>query len=93
MQQLINAGKFTLQYQPDTDSLTHGKLLKVQYGGLKGLAKLLQTEDMDAGQLLSDINHLVRQVRQHWGNYDAVPYEQILQDISTHQNRKRRSRK
>lgn len=81
-----------MQYQPDTDSMTHGKLLRIQYGGLKGLAKLLRPGCADQEFLLNDIVKLVVDVKHHWGDYQSVPYEKILQDISLHQNRHRRNR-
>jgi hypothetical protein len=90
MTHLINAARFTLQFQPDTDSLTHGKLLKIQHGGLKGLEKLLQHHGERA--TTQNISILVSSVEHYWKGFENIPYEKILKEISSHRNRQRRSR-
>jgi hypothetical protein len=37
-------GRFALSYTPGTDSFTHGKLMKVQHGGLIGLNRALRPQ-------------------------------------------------
>lgn len=87
MHYLIQSAQFVLKYQPDSDSLTHGKLLKIQYGGLKGLQRLINGDDAST---IGNISLLVSQTKDQSQGFENVAYEEILQDISLHQNRHRR---
>lgn len=88
MRELIQAAQFVMRYQPDTDSLTHGKLLKIQYGGLKGLQRLVQG-DVDRHQV-ENISALVQQAKCQYSGFENIHYAALLQDILQHQNRLRR---
>jgi hypothetical protein len=86
LDQLINAAQFALHYVDGTDSLTHGKLMKVQHGGLKGLQVLIEESD----QAVSDIHGLLNAAVVRYGDIDTIPVESLLPFIKAHQNKRRK---
>jgi len=87
LDKLINVSQFVLQYVEGTDTFTHGKLLKVQHGGLLGLVQLLENADVDK---VSDINGLVDRLLETYQTLDDVPYQQILTNIEAYSIKRRR---
>ena len=85
LEHLISAGQFALHYIDGTDSLTHGKLMKVQHGGLLGLAVLYNDKEQ-----VSDIHELLEKLVARYGSVGDIPIEPLLPYIKTHENRKRR---
>lgn len=83
---LINAAQFALHYVDGTASLTHGKLLKVQHGGLKGLQALIEESE----QAIEDIHGLLNKAIARYGEIEAVPAESLLSYIKSHQNKRRK---
>ena len=82
---LVGGAQFTLHYVDGTDSLTHGKLMKVQHGGLLGLAVLHNDKEQ-----VSDIHELLEKLVARYGSVGDIPIEPLLPYIKTHENRKRR---
>ena len=82
LETLIHAGRFALGYTLDTDSLTHGKLMKIQHGGLLGLNKVLNPDrdPMD----IEDISLLIEQASQA-----ELPLQDIIAEARQWQNRRR----
>lgn len=60
--------------------------IKVQYGGLLGLQRLLG----DARQDVADISSLVAQLCERYGAAENVPCEQVQIDIKSHKVRRKR---
>jgi len=83
---LINAAQFALHYVDGTESLTHGKLLKVQHGGLKGLQALVN----DSEQTIEDIHGLLNKAIARYGEIEAIPAESLLPYIKAHENKRRK---
>jgi len=88
LDKLINVSQFVLQYVEGTDSFTHGKLLKVQHGGLLGLAKEISGSEM---QHVSDINALVNAAKQRYKTLQEFPYPLLLNDIQNWKLKRRRN--
>jgi len=87
LNEMVVAAKFVLQFIEDTDSLTHGKFMKVQHGGLLGLAKLMNGE---ATTTVDDIHALVNNARQRYTSLQDIPYHRLLDDIANWQLKRRR---
>lgn len=85
---LINAAQFALHYVDGTDSLTHGKLMKVQHGGLKGLQVLIN----DSGQAVEDIYGLLNDAITRYVAVEMIPVEALLPYIKAHQNKRRKNK-
>ena len=67
--------------------------IRVQVGGIIGLAKLVKTEgEAQAQPLLEDINGIIKQVVNQFGSLDDLPYSEIIQSVVQFQGRRRRQR-
>lgn len=83
---LINTAQFALHYVDGTDSLTHGKLMKVQHGGLQGLQALMHDDEEPVG----DIHALLNDAISRYGETEVIPTELLLPYIKAHQNKRRK---
>jgi len=86
---MITAAQFTLQFVKNTDSMTHGKLLKIQHGGLLGLARLVKGEGVTA---VDDIHALVTSAEQQYSSIQKIPHKDLLNDIAGWQLKRRHSK-
>ncbi len=79
---LIVAGRFALGYTPATDSFTHGKLMKVQHGGLLGMQRFLRPDS--TADKVENIHQLVAQALQV-----ELPLQDIVAEMRAWKNRRR----
>lgn len=86
LEHMINAAQFALHYVEGTDSLTHGKLMRVQHGGLQGLQVLVEETE----QPISDIHALLNKAIAHYGAIEDIPAESLLPYIKAHENKRRK---
>jgi hypothetical protein len=75
--------------EDDLLSMPHSVLVKVQYGGLLGLQRLLRAEPQ-VGERVDDIHALVAEASLRFG--DAVPCGSLVDDITAFKPRARRGR-
>ena len=87
--EMLGAAKFVLQFIEDTDSLTHGKFMKVQHGGLLGLARLMSD---NKSTIVDDIHALVNSATQRYSSLQNIPYQELLDDISNWELKRRRNK-
>ena len=67
--------------------------IRVQVGGITGLAKLVNTEsEAQAKPRLENINGIITQVVSQFGSFDELPYSEIIQSVVQFQGRRRRQR-
>ena len=85
---------FVLKLHEINGPLPHNMELRVQVGGLTGLAKLLEKDkDVQANQLVTDdIHRLLNTVIDESGSLDFLPYSKIIQSVVQFQGRQRRQR-
>lgn len=75
-------------------SLGHAKEIKIQSGGITGLQQLLVNSDH--GTISNDpvdIKILVDELIKYFGNFEAIPYSEVIQSIASFVGRKRRRKK
>lgn len=89
---------FVLKLHDVNGPLPHNMEIRVQVGGIKGLALLLANEadrlampQLD-GELVDDINGVLNKVIEKYGTLDDVPYSEIIKSVVQFQGRKRRQR-
>ncbi len=85
---------FVLKLREINGPLPHNMEVRVQVGGLAGLAKLV---DADAGELseppvLDDISRILDQAKKKYDTLDGLPYGEIIQSVVQFQGRRRRQR-
>jgi len=87
---------FVLKLREINGPLPHNMEIRVQVGGLTGLAKLV---DVDTGAPLKspavspvfdDISRILNQAQKKYGKLDDLPYGEIIQSVVQFQGRRRR---
>ena len=81
--------RFIFKMQQAGNQLPHNMEIRVQVGGLNGIESLLGLEQQDK---IEDISTLVARAETRYGSLEKLPYNRIVQSISSYQGRKSRKR-
>nr|VFJ65422.1 MAG: hypothetical protein BECKFW1821B_GA0114236_110310 [Candidatus Kentron sp. FW] len=74
-----------------TVSLPHGKEIKAQAGGLRGLAKVMGIEGH--ARRIENVHGLVNKAMEVYGDMENLPYPEIVREIVHYEGRTRRRRR
>lgn len=72
--------------EDDLLSMPHSTLVKIQFGGLLGIQRLLGRNS----DTVADINLLVEQAGRNFGRLETIPCQDILADITSYKTRRRK---
>lgn len=72
--------------EDDLLSMPHSTLVKIQFGGLLGIQRLLGGN----GDTVADINSLVGRTENRFGNLASIPCEQVRADMTGYKIRRRK---
>lgn len=89
LEKLREKSVFVLKLRDIDGPLPHNMEIRVQVGGVRGLAKLISTEIIDK---VDDIHQVLDEVINKFGSLDSLPYSEIVQSIEQFQGRRRRQR-
>ncbi len=89
---LKNHARFALKLTGTPGVLPHGKAIKIQVGGLRGLQQVLDPE-REAAAPIEDVAGLIEQAVQRYENLDKLPYSIIMQQVAAYKGRKRISKR
>jgi hypothetical protein len=89
---LRQQARFALKATRDDAVLPHGKAMRVQVGGLRGIHAALHPEVPPPTQV-ADIYGLLLQAVEHFGTLAALPFQIIIQQIAAYQGRPRSGRR
>ena len=92
LDKLRENSRFALKLREIDGSLPHNMEIRVQAGGLMGVARLVDQLPAERALAASDIKSLVQAAIDRYGSLDALPYDEIMQSIVQFQGRKRRQR-
>ena len=92
LDKLRDNSRFVLKLREINGPLPHNMEIRVQAGGLMGVARLLDPLPEEEQLAASDIKAVVQAVIAKYGSLDALPYDEIVQSIVQFQGRKRRQR-
>jgi len=81
--------RFIFKFQQAGEKLPHNMEIRVQAGGLNGIQSLITPGHEDR---IEDIRKLVEQAEIEFGGLKRLPYNRIVQSISSYQGRKTRKR-
>ena len=84
---------FALRTHEDRASLPHGKAIRIQIGGLRGIRALLQPDDAASQAPVADVDGLLARAEQHWGDLESLPFSDIMPHIAAFEARPRRSKR
>jgi hypothetical protein len=82
-----HAAAFTLKLAHPDEPLPHGKQLKLQCGGLLGIAQLTAETEISE---VADIHAALAAAIEKYGNLEQLPYHDIIQAIRAYEPRPRR---
>lgn len=69
--------------------LPHGKAMRVQIGGMRGLNKLLNGDDT----LVPDVDAILQAAIQRWGSLEQLPFSEIMPSIAAYKGKTRARRR
>jgi len=82
--------KFALRTDKDKTALPHGKAIRIQVGGMRGLYKALLPND-ELPEIIPDLSKLVSLAKA--SDFNQLPYTIIMQHIAAHKMKKRSRRR
>lgn len=89
---LREAARFALKAASEEGVLPHGKAMKIQVGGLRGIRAALDP-DASTSAPIDDVNGLLCRARETFGGLAALPFSAIMREIAAYQVKKRSRRK
>ena len=89
LEMLRENSRFILKMQKTSNKLPHNMEIRVQVGGLSGIQTLFTPEQQDK---IEDIFALLEQAENVYGSLEKLPYDRIVQSISSYQGRKSKKR-
>ncbi|MDM8561050.1 hypothetical protein [Candidatus Parabeggiatoa sp. HSG14] len=89
LKQLYQNARFALKQSDLSSPLSHIKAMKMQCGGLLALQTILFSKDASI-QPIKDIDALVTKVQEMFGEFEKLPYQEMVKFISHYQVRHRK---
>jgi len=89
LEKLREKSIFVLKVHDIDGPLPHNMEIRVQVGGVRGLAKLINVDIIDK---VDNIHRVLDEVINKFGSLDSLPYSEIIQSIEQFQGRRRRQR-
>jgi hypothetical protein len=91
-QELLDAlrqrARFALKSNNEKSALPHGKAMRLQVGGLRGLAFALDPKQ-PIPELIDDIYTLIKQATSVYGRLENLPFQTLIQQVSAYKGRRR----
>lgn len=85
--------RFALRTDEERRLLPHGKAIRLQVGGMRGLMRLLNdAPDQDHAEA-SDVDAALARAEARFGALDRLPYADVMRDVAAYQVRKRSRRR
>jgi hypothetical protein len=72
--------------------LPHGKAIRIQVGGLRGLQALLEP-DQPVPEKVADVYQAIRRAEQVFGELEALPFSKVMPHIAAYRGRVRSRRR
>lgn len=89
---LREQAKFALRTHEEKAILPHGKAIRIQIGGMRGINQLIDP-DADDPHVVADIHGILDQAEQAFGTLEALPFSDIMPSIAAYKSKTRRRRR
>lgn len=86
---LREQARFALRTEDDRRLLPHGKAIRLQVGGMRGLNDIM-AEESDASD---DVDAALAAAQERFGALEAVPFSVVMRAVAAYQVRKRSRRR
>ncbi|MCB1784601.1 MAG: hypothetical protein H6953_10880 [Chromatiaceae bacterium] len=87
---LREQARFALRTEEERRMLPHGKAIRLQVGGMRGLLRLL---DDSVEHTIGDIDAVLGAAASRYGALEKVPFSEIMRDVVAYQVRRRSRRR
>lgn len=84
--------RFALRSSEDQAILPHGKAMRIQVGGLRGIRALLEPEAENPAEI-PDVNGILLKAIDRYGELESLPYSKIMPAIAAYEGKKRARRR
>ncbi|MEN8168015.1 MAG: hypothetical protein ABFR65_11130 [Pseudomonadota bacterium] len=88
LEQLRRYARFALKSNDERAVLPHGKAMRLQIGGLRGLYSALH-EDQTIPEIIDDVFDLINQAREAFNGLENLPYQKLIQQVAAYEGRQR----
>ena len=89
---LRQQARFAFKATEERTTIPHGKAMKVQVGGLRGIKLVLEPQE-PAPVTIDDVYATIDAAVEKFGGLDALPFQVIIQQIAAYRDKKRSRRK
>lgn len=89
---LREKARFSLQSTENIQRLGHSQEIRIQAGGLTGLAELTGTETSARGQI-TNIDQLVEELTRQYDRFEEIPFSRVMPAIARFEGRRRKQKK
>ena len=89
---LRQQSRFALKAREVERKLPHGKAMRVQVGGLRGIHLALNPGD-PIPRVIDDIHGLLKAAKACFGGFADLPLQRVVQQVAAYQGRPRSSRR
>jgi hypothetical protein len=88
LETLRQQARFALKSNDKRGALPHGKAMRLQVGGLRGLFSALHPKH-PIPEPIDDVFALIKQATKTYGSLDNLPYQTLIQQVSAYKGRQR----
>lgn len=83
--------RFALRSADDQAILPHGKAMRIQVGGMRGIRALLEPQAAEP-LAVPDVNGILLRAISTYGALEAIPYSEVMPSIAGYQSKGRSKR-
>jgi hypothetical protein len=87
LERLRKQARFALKSNDEKGVLPHGKAMRLQVGGLRGLFLALNPDADAPPNCIDDVYDLVNRAKEMFGGLDNLPYQTLIQQVAAYQGR------
>lgn len=86
---LRKQARFTLKSNDEKGMLPHGKAMRLQVGGLRGLFLVLHPDAQEIPDCIEDVYGIINRAKEIFGGLDSLPYQILIQQVAAYRGRGR----
>jgi len=87
LETLRRYARFTLRINKEKGVLPHGKAMRLQVGGLRGLYLSIVPEVTTMPHYIEDVNGLINRAREVYNGLENLPYQILIQQVAAYEGR------
>ena len=89
---LREQARFALRSEEQRKLLPHGKAIRLQVGGMRGLVKVLKGSESGTTSV-DDVDGMLAEAENHFDALENAPFSEIMREVAAYKVRKRSRRR